>query len=257
MSAALFLRAIKVTTCAAGKYTHGTGSSGILLQGEPQMRKQYKIVKILKDKTGASLIFVLAVMLCLLVVSVSVLAAATSNAVHIKNQKIHNQLLLLDDSVHNNIMYSLQQDPMDWMEGTEFLSYQLLMALYESHDEGNELADIELTPEISGMDDLNSVITLSFTEQLVRIEPEIPEIPATNAEVDRDGTVLVPASPGSPRVPKTATVSARMRVTVVTEVDGKVMTTIASYEFMGGALTDDHITNGGRWILIKYEKADS
>ncbi len=221
------------------------------------MRKQYKIVKILKDKTGASLIFVLAVMLCLLVISVSVLAAATSGAVYIKNQKIHNRLLLLDDSVHNNIMYSLQQDPMDQMAGSEFLSYQLMMALYESHDKGNELPDIELTPEISGMDDLNSVITLSFPEQLVRIKPEIPEIPAANAQIDTDGTVLVPAIPGSPRVPKTATVSARMRVTVVTEVEGKVMTTVASYEFMGGELTDNHITNGGRWNLIKYEKADS
>ena len=72
-----------------------------------------RLIRILKNKTGASLVFVVGVMLLLLAVGVSALTAASSNAGFAQRQRQFNQVRILADSVHQNILFSLQSDPSD------------------------------------------------------------------------------------------------------------------------------------------------
>jgi hypothetical protein len=247
------------------------------------MPGQNRVLSILKDKSGASLMFVLGIMLFLMAIGVSALVAASANAGFALRQKEYSQIRILDESIHNNIMYSLQHAP----GNEDFLSYQLVMALFEARDSGSNLEDIELTISIGGHDlrDENGGsikverVTLSFPEQSVVIRPStpaIPPIPEMPEEVDPGTGLPIPGTgspgiPGVPRTPMTATVNARMAVTVELSARGRHVTSRSIYEYTGGRLSDDpsgvyiweeppdshpmgfESGGHGRWEMISYE----
>lgn len=193
--------------------------------------------KKLRGRRGASLIFVLGMMLCLMLISVSVLAAATANARYSVNQREHDQILLLDNSIQKNIMYSLQRDESD----DNYLSFQLAKALYDAGADGGKLAEFDLDMSIDlSSTEMTAAANLSFPQQTVDIMPAIPE------------------SPGIEGTPEIATISASMTVTVnIKHQNGKEMTSVATYTYSGGELKDNTWTNYGTWELKKYEKSDS
>ncbi|MCL2088290.1 MAG: hypothetical protein FWH14_02290 [Oscillospiraceae bacterium] len=229
----------------------------------------HKITTTLRGKDGASLVFVLGVMLLIMSIGASTLAAAGANTGFNLRQRQYSNIMLLNDSVHRNIMYSLQHDPAD--EG--LLSYQLAMAAYQANDpelsdnyRDGGLQNIELDMDIGGID-LEDVptITLSFAEQNVRIPAGRPM-----------GTV----PPSFIRQPRTAEISLRMYVTVKIERDGYSFASKAAYIYSGELSDDpngvyDHITTPypldsdgnpivldmkfsdyGRWRLERYEKIE-
>jgi len=248
------------------------------------MQKENKVIKILTDKSGASLIFVLGIMLMLMAIGTSVLTAAGANVGFSLKQREHSQIMILDDSVHKNIMYSLQGgNTTDEDYETDFLSPQLVMAVYKANDPDLTmsplgLADMQLVIELGNEGILESgnikvdSITLSFPEQNVVITPPAAAI---YTSVYNDADDITGKTLSSPREPKTATVNAAMVVTVEINAKGKITTSRAIYEYTGGMLTDDpegefsNEENGdaqemgfadggyGEWRLIKHENIDS
>jgi hypothetical protein len=223
-----------------------------------------KIAPILKDKSGASLLFVLGVMMLLLSIGASVMAAASANIGSYIRQREFNQVRILGDSVHRSIRYSLGHDP----ENPDLMSQQIVMGLYEAHDSGSGgLDDIELRiGQINGVDvhDPSNLawvedIVLSFPSEHQKIDltPEVPEIPP---QYDDDGTLL---SPGAPGIPKTAAVDTRMEVTIAVSTRNRSITTRAVYEYTGGVLSEDadelmRFLPGsfGIWRLVSYGNVD-
>ncbi|MCL1822785.1 MAG: hypothetical protein FWG44_01150 [Oscillospiraceae bacterium] len=137
----------------------------------------------LLDNKGESLIYIFSIMLFLMIICSSVVTAAIANHGYQVKQYEYNQAIILDESIHKNIMYSLQIDPSD----SSLLSRQLAEALYEIRG-GNpfspaRLGTIELNLSMvsgtpidlynDGSITLQSV-ELSFPEQHVIINPSSP-----------------------------------------------------------------------------------
>jgi Tfp pilus assembly protein PilV len=92
------------------------------------LRLTNNIRKTLKRTSGASLIFVLFIMLFLMSIGVSTLAAAFANSGYIMRQSDYSRVRLLYESVHENIMHSLQVNP----EDDDYLGYQIAMAIFKA-----------------------------------------------------------------------------------------------------------------------------
>jgi hypothetical protein len=159
--------------------------------------------------------------------------------------------MVLDASIHKNIMYSLQNhDPAD---ENHFLSLQIARALYDARNDyesgvlgaTGRLGDITLDVSFSGGVDLSGdirveSITLSFPEQRVVITQPIPAIWVDDhMDGDEDQELSPWEYSPPPRVPKTATVDATMEVVVVISVNGVSETSRATYQYTGGRLSDD------------------
>jgi len=243
-------------------------------------------MKILKGKSGASLVFIVGLALFLLAIGSSTLAAAYANSGYLSRQDEFNKINLLDKSIHENMMFSLQSDP----ENKDLLGYQIAKAIYEANDPSNNaynvngLQDTLLAVLIAEVGEepinLNTLpgnvriqsITLSFPEQFVSINPAIPAF-------YEEGS----STPLFERQPKSATVNASMVVEIeIDRVGGTTARTIitrALYQFTGGRLLevgdtgamefipevlpdplviDDEGTPGGfgEWRLINYETVD-
>lgn len=245
------------------------------------MQRENRVLRVLRDKSGSSFVFVLGIMMLLMTIGVSVLAAASANTGFALKQKEHSQIIVLDESVHKNIMYSLQHNA----SNPSPLSAQLVMAIYEANDPDltsystTGLEDMLLTISIDNEDYLESgaikveSITLSFPEQNVIITPPQPAIYILI--YDDEGEII--RTRDKDREPKTALIKATMIVTVVINANDKLVTTRAIYEFQGGSLSDDpdgtaHVGDDrpgvmfdmaftsdgyGSWRLIKHENVDS
>ncbi|MCL2095732.1 MAG: hypothetical protein FWH10_02375 [Oscillospiraceae bacterium] len=203
-----------------------------------------RIIKIIKDESGASLMYVLGITMLLLFAAVSVLTAASANLNAPVRQNIRSKTLILEDSIHGNIMYSLQSDPAN----PDFLSAQIVKALYNAEKTPGLNLDnfqIELEMQIEnfnsdGFGEIN--ITLDFfPEPDVRIYPAVPE----------EGE--------APGIPETAYITANMAVTLEIKIksgNGGTVKSRAFYEYTGGKLTDGNITGYGKWELTGYEKTE-
>ena len=147
-----------------------------------------KIKTILNSNSGVSLIFVLAAMMLLMAVGTSALVAAGANAGNLQQQKEYSQIMILDESVHRNIMYSLQHDPSD----ITLLSRQLAQAIYRANNPGlteyynpDGLEDMRLDVEFSNElapangNTIIENIYLTFPRQDVNIEPPVSTVEAT------------------------------------------------------------------------------
>lgn len=224
------------------------------------MKKQNSIREILTNKSGASLIFVLGVMAFLFAIGASALAAASANTGFILNQREHNQIIILDDSIHRNILHALQRPPAGSEDEEDLLSTQIAMAVYKANDsELNDamgmgpflpggLSNIQL--DIGGVNiESGNVrmerVLLSFPQQEVHIRDAIPAIYRIDYDYDPVTGISTPRPPVlvSPRIPRTATINATMVVTVDITVgsgaEARIITSRAFYEYTGGRLSDD------------------
>jgi hypothetical protein len=203
------------------------------------LRVRNRIFAILKCKSGVSIMLVLGIMLMLLAIAASVMGAASANVGYNIRQNETNRIRLLEQSIQRNIQHSLENGDM----GHELINGVFLRY---AEDPAEPPEDIDLLMDI-GTDPydaprgLTYTITLSFLDALtgestlkINITPPIagaPEIPSI------DGSVMIPAVP---RVPGTATIDAEMTVTVeITAANGvRTVTTVATYEYRGGVMTD-------------------
>jgi len=200
------------------------------------------------------MIFVIFVMMFLMAIGVSTLSAAFANAGYIVRQSDFARVRLLHESIHENIMFSLQDDPKD----EDMLGYQIAMAIFRANDPSEfapgvpvpGLADITnmvinvdgtLLGNIGGRITVESV-ALSFPgqEQLVIINEAIPAV--AQDPPNPTGVTLPPEdiiTQFRPREPRTATLNASMIVEVVISSGDRTITSVAVYEYTGGRLTDD------------------
>jgi len=249
-------------------------------EGGAAMRQKNKITAILKDTTGVSLMFVLGVMMMLLLIGASLLVAASSNVGTNIRQNEFNRVMLMSNSIHRNIMYSLQADP----ENEGLLANQLAWIIYEAHDDDIEDITLKLDMDADIPASMSVSIILSIPFHEVRISESSDYFPGIEGSdyYDEEGNhIVIEAVPEVPRVPETANIKAEMLVTVVIESDAmiregsRLVTTQAAYEYRGGFLTDDpfgmHQTNPnptglemafapdgfGIWSLISYETVES
>jgi hypothetical protein len=195
----------------------------------------------LKNNSGASLLFVLAVMFLLLSIGASVLLAAGAGRGALARQAEHNQLMLLDESVQRNIMHSLQSPEED------SLGAQIVWAVFET---GGELGDIELDMDFGGDFDADEVnaIRLNILQQDVKLGEESPQSFTEIFEVDANGEWILdenglPISTGewevTQRIPRTAIVSVRLIVEVEITIGDRTMVSEAEYLLIGQeGLTD-------------------
>jgi len=210
-----------------------------------------KISKILKSKSGISLMLVVGTMMLLLAISASVIAAAYANIGHNTRQLETNRIRLLSESIHRNIKFALDND-----QGSEAsLSYQLIMKLYDAEMTNTIPGDIELQLDINNLAitgeylppfplQINS-INLSWNHTDVKITPAIPYIPG----IDFGGIPGLVNIPEVARRPQTADINATLTVTVEIEavrhlgVRSRVITTTAVYEYRDGLLTQEASTS--------------
>jgi len=213
-------------------------------------------------------LFVLGAMMFLLAIGTSILAAASANIGANIRQNEFNRVMVLNDSVHRNIMYSLQVDP----ENQNLLGNQLAWLIYNTRED-EEMDDIDLELGISAGSDLDIpdhmtvTITLSFLYRDVQITEGSDSIPEIPGFTDEDGNIIEPV-PEVPGIPGTATIKAGMTVTVIIETDGlirdesRLITTQAVYEYQGGKLTESPAApptmifepdGYGTWSMFSYE----
>lgn len=217
--------------------------------GAMRMQRESKALNILNDNRGISLVFVLGVMMFLMAIGVSVVAAASANVGFMNEQREHGQVILLDESIHKNIMYSLQHEP----NNEDLLAAQLLWALFRAKDEGSgSVNSITLEVTLDNGEDLESgpisvePLTFSFTTESVVITDFVPAVYVDVYEdkFDDDGVwthqeFVDRVFDGKNRIPKSATVNAAMTVIVEINANSKNTTSRATYEFTGGRLSDD------------------
>jgi len=244
------------------------------------MRLKNKIAAIIKDKSGVSLMFVLGVMMMLLLIGASLIVAASANVGSNIRQNEFNRVMLLSNSIHRNIMYSLQADP----ENEGLLANQLAWIIYNADNEDIDdiTLRIDMDADIPASMSVSTILSFPFNE--VRTFESSDYIPGTedSGYYDEEGNyILIEGLPEIPRIPETAEIKAEMLVTVVIESNAMVrdgsrlVTTQAAYEYRGGFLTDDpngvHQTNPnptglemafapegfGIWSLISYETVES
>ena len=209
-----------------------------------------RILTVLKSKSGASILFVLGIMLFLLAVGSSVMAAASANHGSNARQNRYNAALVLNESIQRNIRYSLQSTD----ENT--LASNLTRALYDNRNTPLSMFELNLTG-VTGLittgDSRNATVTLNFPEQNVHSISAVPAMP----ELDE------------PRRPTTAIVNSVLIVEVEVVIDAsRVLTTRATYELSNGLLTDEgtyepdvtddvvgplELIDQGQWKLVNYE----
>ena len=228
------------------------------------MRLINRVSAILKNKSGASLMFVLGIMLFLLAIAGSVLAAASANIGANARQERHNRAELLTESIHRNIKYSLEMTPltMDYTD-TDFensLAYQIAQVVYNNASAETPIDMIYLDIDIPKVEtDMVDSILLEILFQDVRYTGPIEAVLETD--------------PPTPRVPMMASVNAKMSVKVVVEVESaslreapRFITTMATYEYRDGILSDTNAMDEigemefrdfGKWVLLSYEIIES
>jgi len=220
------------------------------------MRRRDQILKIIQNKSGASILFVLAVMLLLMTIGVSVLTAASTNLGSGMNKKTGNQLNLYADNMQKSIMYSLQtgssdegRDITSSTDGPETLGGQILGAAAVAAVPGDPI-EMKFKPTLSdGLELSNIAVTVKVTPT-VMTTPEVDEQPEVK---DAEGNIISPPVAGQP---KTTVISGSAVVTVTVTLREKSVITVAVYDFSEGLIKGNFIDNAGKWRLISHEKTD-
>ena len=194
------------------------------------MRPKNRILAILRSKSGVSLMFVLGIMLLLLAIGASVMTAASANIGANVRQNQYNRAVLVGNSIHRNIKHSLKIEQGSGDDFENSLAFQIADAIYKASLPTGSLTEkieIELNLAVGAapIDANHSVILEIFPHEVdVRFAGPVGSIGETD--------------PPTPRVPRTASVHARMTVTVVVEVEtgivvrdeNRTITTQATYE---------------------------
>ena len=222
----------------------------------------HRAMQLLKDRTGASLMFILAITLLLLAIGASALAAAGANAAAGENQRAYNQLNMAADSVQKTIMYSLQTSGKDEKaflnEPLATLGGQLIRALYK-----NELPD-ELYIELENYD-------VSISVELTPITVAGFKMCVHDIYYDDEGgwddVCRGDAAPEhakfSMRIPFTVTVEDKQigkstkTVTVYRVTNAEIRGACDScMEYKNYDRDSIKIVNAGKWRVDSYEKLD-
>lgn len=244
---------------------------------EKSQRKKGLLANLLSDNRGASLLFVLGIMMFLLVICTSVLAAAGNNVGYMVNQREYSQIQALDESIHRAIMFSLQANVADDVNAPASLGLQLARALVDaeaigglgpvtmengpdpgagilldySSVEAPTLADPSKLGRSSSLVRIGSIEFL-FIDQWVTI---VDGVPAICLWVDEDGSGDPPHGGASceaddfciAREPGEAWVAATLQVTVVINITtpilgaaaNRTVSTRAIYSYTGGHLLEN------------------
>ena len=248
-----------------------------------------RIKKTLKCKSGASIIFVVGIMMFLMAIGVSTMAAGASNAGALQRQNEYNRILLLSKSVHDNIMYSLQANP----EDDVLLGYQLAYALFSAYDMMMREVEDELDQEIDPLPLKNIInkIQIRIGEDLL-FDANYPSTDMIHVSgvtfkfpvqdiVDSPAIMLYDSEDNIIEIikPRTATINARMVVEIEVTArdlradsnDRRVLSR-ATYEYKNGRMIGIPVSDGldedpdylmvyepdgyGTWELVDYEIVD-
>jgi len=220
------------------------------------------------SKSGASMIFVLGIMMFLMAIGVSTLAAAGANTVFVVRQNEFNRVRFLDESIHNSIRDSLQFafDPADEDKIKESLRYQIAMAIYRANDpdyNGHGYSNIN-----PGLD--NSELEIFINDEEINtlsgalIQVDQITLKFQDAEKQQNGVRInnrITLESGDIIEPKSATLSALLKVEVELSVrdwgtgeiypDGRKVTSVSIYSYSGGRLKekDSPITFPGEMVF--------
>jgi hypothetical protein len=232
-----------------------------------------RIIQTLKSKSGASMMFVLGVMLTLLFISTSVLVAASAAVGAVINRQVNNQLGLYADSIHRTVYHSLLD--IDGDEGRDVrnlnnagdidpypasLGGQLVAIMYHEFRVENVPGDgpyVRSIRTFAGEDPVTREIDLQlgtrdfFNDDVdARFDARITD---GWMEIDIEPTVQVIS-----RDPLSVMVSGRVTVRVLIQSGNRRNASETIYNYTGGYLegTSDKliITDVGRWELVSYEK---
>jgi hypothetical protein len=195
-------------------------------------------------------------------IGISVLVAASTGRGAMARQTLYNKVMLLDESAHNNIKYSLQN-----LSDDNSLGAGIIWALYDAKADDNKmLGDIIITDAYfdNGMDILNvddvciGNITIHFSLQDVRVTPSRAAVLIISEDWDGTGPVIWDEL--EPGIPETVTISGVIIVTVEIGIpDADSVTSQAEYVLTGdsGVLienADEELElniSAVRWELVR------
>jgi hypothetical protein len=253
------------------------------------MLRQNRIIQALKSKSGASMLFVLGIMLTLLFISTSVLVAASAAAGAAVSRRINNQLELYADGIQKAIHASLQASDkihtnggdlnkdvfgssLSFEQALQTLGGQLIKVMYDNATATSLHFVSQAIDPITGLNvGFNNDPDLGF-DGTVNIE--IVSSVVSFDRADENGT-LVPTqiSPGVFELlpmyePHRVQINAaRVIITVVVERGTRRITSVVEYGYSGGLLespTDPAagggynqllIVNAGEWEFVSHEKS--
>lgn len=246
------------------------------------MRKQNRVLKIIAGNSGASLMFVLAIMLLLMAVGTSVLVSASSNMNAGINKQLENRLNIYADSMHRAILSSLKSasDETRYIGGGGIgdypatLSGQILGALYSGASGSATEEDIPVSLTINcspsfydgRIPSVTSTVEI-VVNALVRITPyEAGQLPEDIK--DEAGTVLY-TIPEILEQPQSAVINGSATVTITATLPAglaeKSVISVVTYNFTSGFLKEDagkgglgdmQVIDSGDWRFISRERVD-
>lgn len=225
-----------------------------------------KLRRCLHSKSGASLIFVLAIMMLLMAISLSALTAASAGVGIGVGKQSENQRELYSDSIQKTLMYSLQKGESLGIDSNDAttLGGQLMDVLYDKANAalgaGDTLGPFQLVLENLKLDNETIADACHLT---ILVEPRV-SIRETYTEsypiFDADGNEI---GSDTVRYPQEATLAASVTLRADLSLRGKAVISAVQYEYSKGFLQDDlsdatHmlIKNLGEWRFVSYDKLD-
>ena len=238
-------------------------------------------MRVLREKKGASMIFVLAAMLLLMAIGVSAITAAGYNYNAGLAQSGRSQLDLYVSSMERTIHGALMEDTTGQaVISSQELSGLILRDAYLSGP-GKYTGSYTFTPSLP--DSLDVTYTIEVTANMdVDIYPPVPVMRADPIMGDD------PLNPDGPQIvtdyvytqvdrsPQTARISGKISVTQTTEYNAPApvarqlrMATITTYQYSGGEIVENFsdfndpvydsnmfIVNAGNWTVSAHEKTE-
>lgn len=237
-----------------------------------------KILAVLKNKGGASLLFVLAIMMLLMSIGTSALVAAAASSASGTTARVQSRMDIYADSVIKSFTANLQSD-----KETD-LGRSLIKGIFEEGRKalptGGELKKVAIPVEYKTTEPAlafgavpdNTTFILSFAPITFVKVPEIAAIPAVLS--DDDGDPLTPdveVAPTLPRVPSVTTINDFiMTLSIELKLGDKEITRVVEYKCSGTVVTfeTDEVagvavdekkatpiyTTFGDWEMVNYGK---
>lgn len=260
------------------------------MKQEAEKKLLTRLKLIFKSKNGVSMIIVLAVMTMLIIVGSSVLVAAGGGATALKNRQSQDRLLLYTESLQKTIAYSLKaiktdnsKDIFSSLAPPESLGGQLVGKIYSEVIRLSSLEEadaelffyrfqkplpnpIELSVDFdSGLKESGAAYT---TDISVAVSPLVivqKNYTQSIPNFDGEGNIL---DPSVEEFPREVTIEADVVITIVSELDGKTVTSVATYSYTNGRLVSGKDVAGnldnnkmlidipGEWRLVSHERID-
>ena len=226
------------------------------------------------------MLFVLGILLFLMAIGASTMAAAAANTGYVFRQNEFNRVRILDESIHDSIRFSLQPpDDVDDEYRDQYLGYHLVLALFEAFKNDPDPNLISSLPPIISdsntrfIDIINAGINIYDDTRMIHVRSIEFSFPL---EEQQRGIKVIPGIAAdsllnTDEIPETAIVNARMIVKVEIQIGtqgsnrpSRTVTSAAVYNFMDGRLIIKEASPGirevsydtdgyGTWELLNYE----